>query len=112
MWVEVLDDAHDEGTETMRSCSRTRSTPRSATPPPKGASATTTPMPQGWIARFGRTVADQVLDAVEDRMRAPRTPGTELTLAGNDASAATWTSRRWRNARPRSAWRRFETLRG
>ena len=39
-------------------------------------------MPQAWLARFGRTVADQVLDAVEDRMRAPRSPGAALTLAG------------------------------
>ena len=36
-----------------------------------------------WMARFGRTVADQVLDAVDDRMSAPRTPGTEISLAGH-----------------------------
>ena len=39
-------------------------------------------MPQAWLARFGRTVADQVLGAVEGRMSAPRTPGTELSVAG------------------------------
>ena len=39
-------------------------------------------MPQAWLARFGRTVADQVLDAVEGRMAAPRTPGMELNVAG------------------------------
>ena len=39
-------------------------------------------IPQAWLARFGRTVADQVIDAVEGRMSAPRTPGLELSLAG------------------------------
>ena len=39
-------------------------------------------IPQAWLARFGRTVADQVLDAVESRMQAPRTPGVELSVAG------------------------------
>ena len=39
-------------------------------------------MPSAWLVRFGRTVADQVLDAVEGRMAAPRTPGMELSVAG------------------------------
>ena len=39
-------------------------------------------IPQAWLARFGRTVADQVIDAVEGRMSAPRTPGLELSVAG------------------------------
>ncbi|MDE0201872.1 MAG: hypothetical protein OXK73_05490 [Rhodospirillaceae bacterium] len=40
------------------------------------------PIPAAWLARFGRTVADQVIDAVEGRMAAARTGGTELTLGG------------------------------
>ena len=39
-------------------------------------------IPQAWLARFGRTVADQVIEAVEGRMQAPRTPGVELSVAG------------------------------
>ena len=39
--------------------------------------------PAAWMARFGRTVADQVLGSVEDRMSAPQTPGTEISLAGH-----------------------------
>ncbi len=35
-----------------------------------------------WLARFGRTVAQQVLDSVEERLAAPREPGTRGTLAG------------------------------
>ena len=47
-----------------------------------GTIVNTDPIPKAWIARFGRTVAEQVIDAVEARMRAPRSPGVELSLAG------------------------------
>ena len=39
-------------------------------------------MPVAWLARFGRTVADQVLAAVTDRMAAPGKRGFEGRLAG------------------------------
>ena len=39
-------------------------------------------MPAAWLARFGRTVTDQVLDAVEARLSAPRAAGARATLAG------------------------------
>ena len=39
-------------------------------------------MPKAWIARFGRTVTGQVLDAVEARLAGPRTPGAQAALAG------------------------------
>ena len=35
-----------------------------------------------WLARFGRTVTDQVLEAVTDRLAAPRSPGMKVSLAG------------------------------
>ena len=38
--------------------------------------------PPAWLARFGRTVAEQVLDAVEDRLRASPRAGVEAALAG------------------------------
>ena len=37
---------------------------------------------QEWIARFGRTVTAQVLEAIEARLRAPRAAGMRATLAG------------------------------
>ena len=46
------------------------------------------PLPKDWLARFGRTVAEHVLEAVETRTRAPRAPGAALTLAGQQAGAA------------------------
>ena len=38
---------------------------------------------QAWIARFGRTVAGQVLDGVQERLRVSRQAGFEATLAGH-----------------------------
>ena len=83
--VEVLEDAHDDGGETVR---LTLSDPAPAAYVRiEDAQATGTiendgPMPQAWLARFGRTVAEQVLDAVESRMEAPRSPGAEVSLGG------------------------------
>ena len=44
-----------------------------------GVIKNTGPIPKAWLGRFGRTVAEQVLGAVESRMRAAREPGIELT---------------------------------
>ena len=46
------------------------------------------PIPAAWLARFGRTVAEQVIDAVEGRMEAAWAPGTEVNLAGQRVGAA------------------------
>ncbi len=40
------------------------------------------PIPKAWLARFGRTVAEQVLDAVGARLRTAPRAGVEATLAG------------------------------
>ena len=44
-------------------------------------------MPQAWLARFGRTVADQVLDAVQGRFAAGRLPGVEVSVAGQSLAS-------------------------
>ena len=82
--VTVLNDAHDEGSETL---TLTLSNATGAVIKSDGAVATGTitnadPIPQAWISRFGRTVADQVLDAVATRLRSEPAPGLEVTLAG------------------------------
>ena len=80
--VPVLDDSHDEDSETL---TLTLSNPSGATIADGTATGTITntdKMPQAWIARFGRTVAEQVVDSVQARLTAPRTPGVEATLAG------------------------------
>ena len=83
--VAVLDDNRDEGTEAMRlSVMQFRgldvSLARNWTG--HGYIENADPIPQAWLARFGRSVAGQVLDAVESRMEAGRTPGMEARLAG------------------------------
>ena len=82
--VPVLDDALDEGSETL---TLTLSNPAPARVRLADAEATgtiynTDAMPKAWIARFGRTVAEHVLDAVEARREAAPKPGMEASLAG------------------------------
>ena len=80
--VPVLNDTHDEGSETMM---LTLSNPFGAQLADGTATGTiknTDPIPKAWVARFGRTVADQVLDAVDARLRASRTAGMSVSLAG------------------------------
>ena len=45
-------------------------------------------MSRAWLARFGRTVAEHVLDAVDGPFAAPRTPGVEVSLAGQALGGA------------------------
>ena len=80
--VPVLDDAHDEGSETL---TLTLSNPSGAYIEDGEATGTivnTDPMPKAWLARFGRTVAEQVRDAVEARLEASREPGANIRVAG------------------------------
>ena len=82
--VPVLDDELDEGSETLTLTVWNRSPQHMSVADPIGTGtiSNTDRMPTAWIARFGRTVADQVLDAVDARMRANPAPGAELRLAG------------------------------
>ena len=80
--VAVLDDAHDEGTETMTLALSNAQGARIADAEATGTISNSDAIPKAWIARFGRTVADQVLEAVESRMAAARQAETQVTLAG------------------------------
>ncbi len=83
--VPVLGDSHHEDYERM---TLTLSNPHpwwrehlhDATA--MGTIGNADPMPRAWIGRFGRSVADQVLDAVDDRMRAEPAPGVEAHVTG------------------------------
>ena len=80
--VAVLEDRHDEASETL---TLTLWGPYGATLSAATAIGTivnTDPIPRAWIARFGRTVAEQALDAVEGRMRVARQAGAEVSLGG------------------------------
>ena len=80
--VAVLDDAHDEGRETMLLYLSNATGASIADAVAKGTIENTDLMPAAWLARFGRTVADQVIEAVEGRVRASRQAGFEARLAG------------------------------
>ena len=117
--VPVLDDAHDEGSETMELfiSEASGSYPRKWVTPIRtvfierysysreagryvltdsfrggsgvGTIVNTDPIPAAWLSRFGRTVADQVLDAIAGRVAADRTPGLTGSLAGQPLSNET-----------------------
>ena len=93
--VAVLDDTHDEGDETL---TLTLSSPipagytRIGDGVATGTIRNTDAMPKAWTARFGRTVAEQVLETVDSRMQAARTPGVEVTVAGARLDGQTQTT--------------------
>ena len=66
--VPVLDDAHDEGEETLTLTLSNVLGARIADAEAVGTIANTDPMPQAWLARFGRTVGSQVVDALTARL--------------------------------------------
>ena len=88
--VPVLDDAHDDDGETLTLTLSNASGARIRDGEATGTIANSDAIPQAWIARFGRTVADQVLAAVDERLRAARSPGMSVVLGGEtiDLTAA------------------------
>ena len=80
--VQVLADSHDEGSETMTLALSNATGARIADGEATGTTDNSGSIPQAWIARFGRTVAEQVIEAVEGRMRAAPAPGAEVAFAG------------------------------
>ena len=82
--VPVLDDDHDEGAETL---TLTLSSPSGAVIEDGEATGTITnsdTMPRAWLARFGRTVAEQVLDAVGARIEGRTDAESRVTLGGQE----------------------------
>ena len=86
--VAVLDDSHDEGNETLTVTLSNPSGAYLADGEATGTIENTDHMPQAWLSRFGRTVAEQVLDAVEERIRSAPQAGVQVTVAGQRIGAA------------------------
>ena len=87
VFVQIVDDSHDEDPETFE---MVLSNARGATIADAVGVGTITnddPMPAAWLARFGRTVAEQALDGIAGRLAAPRTAGMQGTLAGQALGA-------------------------
>ena len=74
--VTVLDDSLDEGEETLTLRLSEASGAVIADATATGTIVNSDPIPRAWLARFGRTAAEHVLEGVEKRMTEPRTVGT------------------------------------
>ena len=90
IYVRLYNDSHDEDPETFELVlfdAAVNGPPGVAVSIADGVAVGTIensdPMPQAWLGRFGRTVAQQALDGIASRLAAPRTPGAHGTLAGH-----------------------------
>ena len=78
--VPVLNDAHDEGRETLTLALSRPFGAALADGEATGTIMNTDPMPQAWLTRFGRTVGSQVVDAVTARL--DNGGGSHVTVGG------------------------------
>ena len=86
--VTVLDDAHDEGEETLTLMLSNASGSRVADSEATGTIANRDPLPRALLARFGRAAAVHVVEHIEERLAAPRSPGFRGRFAGVGGSSA------------------------
>ncbi len=82
--VEVIDDSHDEGVEQMTLVLSNPVRAYLIDGTGTGSISNSDPMPRGFLGRFGRTAAVEVIAQVEERIRARRTPGMSARLAGRE----------------------------
>ncbi len=82
VWVEIIDDDHDEDTETMTLVLSNPVRAHLLDATGEGRITNTDAMPQAFLGRFGRSTAVEVIAQVEERLRASRTPGMSARLAG------------------------------
>ena len=78
--VPVLNDAHDEGSETLTLALSAPFGAEVADGTATGTIVNTGPMPRAWITRFGRTVGLQAIEAIGDRLSGAG--GTEVVVGG------------------------------
>ena len=86
--VTVLDDARDEGEETLTLRLRNAAGAVLEDAEATGTIANSDAIPRAWLARFGRTAADHVLSAVGERLAASPAAGSQATIAGHRLSPA------------------------
>ena len=84
--VAVFDDAHDEGAETLTLTLSNATGARIEDATATGTIVNSDPLQQAWLARFGRTVGSQVMEAVSARLDG--NPSSHLTVAGVGLGAA------------------------
>ena len=82
VYILIYNDSHDEDPETFEVVLSDADGATIGDGVAVGTIVNDDPMPAAWLARFGRTVAEQALDGIAARMAAPRTAGMQGTLAG------------------------------
>ena len=82
--VDLLDDAHDEGEETFTLALSNPAGGVIVDGRATGRIENHDPLPRALMARFGRTAAVHVVEQVEERLQAPREPGVEGRVAGQE----------------------------
>ena len=85
----VIDDSHDEDPETFEIVLSDANGAAIADGVGVATIVNDDPMPAAWLARFGRTVAEQALDGIAGRIAAPREAGAQGTIAGQALSFGT-----------------------
>ena len=86
VWIRIYDDSHDEGSETFEVVLSNARGAAIGDGVAVGTIVNDDPMPAAFLARFGRTVAEQALDGIAGRMSAPRTAGMQGAIAGQAMS--------------------------
>ena len=84
--VAVLDDAHDDGSETLTLILSAPFGAELADGEATGTIVNSDPVPKAWLARFGRTVAGHVVDAIGERFEGSHGGGSHLTFGGERVS--------------------------
>ena len=87
--VTIIDDVHDEGTETFTLTLSDPSPAKTASiadATATGSISNADPLQQEWLARFGRAAASDAIAAVTARFETPRGAGSHLTLGGHRLS--------------------------
>ena len=84
--VPILDDSVDEGRETFTLKLMSARGATISDGEGTGTIVNSDAVPRGWLARFGRTVAETHVDAVRDRLGANRSPGFTGRFAGQPLS--------------------------
>ena len=84
--VPVLDDAHDEGSETLTLTLSNATGAWIEDPTATGTINNSDHMPQAWMVRFGCTVGSQVVDALTGRLEGGA--GSHVTVGGINLTGA------------------------
>ena len=93
--VAVLNDAHDEGSETLRLSLSNSPGVQIADGTATGTINNSDPLPGGWLARFGRTGAVQVVELLDTRFDEAGAAASGLMLGERRIRLPGWQAGRW-----------------